>query len=1195
MLLLLNDTPPQCRRKNILKAIRERINRGENKEALDMIQEQLKAGMDDYTLLLFAGLTYTKLNNLQTAVEFFRKAIDKEKEQLPAWQGLYKTITDEKWEAPVDDFSLEVVDRLIQLSQSDCDKLAEYKRVRQRFLLKLGKFDVLLAEEGDDLFPNDDERKWALTSLSSTTDKTEARELARKLIVQARQISENDASFDWVLCTLHSKVSSYKEYSQSVVDHARRFPDHELRQIEHELYSIFGNRLLSSKRGLTSDLRELSELCSKWLLKPTSTLKGQNEFSAKVYKYLADGKLNEAFDFIMQDSDKIEILPLLAVTLFVYRELGQFNKIIKLMDRIDIAFVPEKLRRPVQELQIIAKFKLAETDDEFREIVATLKKTFGEDPAQFCSTKLKQIYFKSLIKVGEIRDVEQLETLLKDTFHEDDAVEGCSNANAAFQLQSFLNLHINGNLDLAREQIRQAMTSENKDRHPSDECEDILLLARILVAKGQRQLANTQLVLAAQKDPYNAEVFQVLAENMFATNTNPQKARACAERAKLLNPGSEKIAKLLHDIYAKQNIDDSTRLSSLHSLLLERPNSEWALRQSVLIEVNLGKLDLAVEKIQKLIRARSNATDSTPEGQIDENRREMCALWIFLSEAYKQKGNLQSAVRACKSALDIDPENYTAKLQLIQLHQGMGHYELAIEIGTELLSPDTTSALPENLRSHAEIIHIHSLVLYVTDESRTTQEQIERLPEIFALLDKLLQESSANCVLLQKIVAQIMGILLSFNDHTLTNCFEDLNLTQFSFPINSRVDVFKCKIRCLTRIVNERPAANSVWNELALAFLALHQHQPDQKLLDKCVECLRNAIHSTKSKLKRSEYWCTLGKVFLQAQNNYPKAQHCLIRAIQLNKHSDSAWCLLSLLYLKLNLLDEALRAMNQAQKINPQLMEAWIAHALHADLTNDPDTMDLFRHSIVLKPTETSIKKYAYYLMNYLRAGKVRDEGTMINFDIIKDLYYRCEPENHFMHAMALLAEHFWYLEEAAAYISSIKDHSLNGLETNRSRILIKSQCNAPNCSNQSGHIKSLKKLYDTPLADLKDLLLATSPMKSLFDAISSNDVAEFGRNYKSNYYPLLATAMIVFNLTLTPELFAVVESVRPLHKLADVYPPGMQSSKPEELLCQQQSEEDKVMVRHDHLSDKLFELLKEQSEQVPTSNAEVTDESSS
>ena len=83
-----------------------------------------------------------------------------------------------------------------------------------------------------------------------------------------------------------------------------------------------------------------------------------------------------------------------------------------------------------------------------------------------------------------------------------------------------------------------------------------------------------------------------------------------------------------------------------------------------MIEVNLGKLDSAVEKIQKLVRAKSNAIESAPEVQTEENKRELCALWIFLSEAYKQKGNLQSAVRACKSALDIYEANYTAKLQV---------------------------------------------------------------------------------------------------------------------------------------------------------------------------------------------------------------------------------------------------------------------------------------------------------------------------------------------------------------------------------------------------------------------------------------------------------------------------------------------------------------------------------------------------
>lgn len=67
-------------------------------------------------------------------------------------------------------------------------------------------------------------------------------------------------------------------------------------------------------------------------------------------------------------------------------------------------------------------------------------------------------------------------------------------------------------------------------------------------------MANTQLVLGAQKDPYNAEVFRLLAENMIASasSADAAKAKACAERAKLLNPSSQRTAKLLYEIQVKQ-------------------------------------------------------------------------------------------------------------------------------------------------------------------------------------------------------------------------------------------------------------------------------------------------------------------------------------------------------------------------------------------------------------------------------------------------------------------------------------------------------------------------------------------------------------------------------------------------------------------------------------------------------------------
>lgn len=95
-------------------------------------------------------------------------------------------------------------------------------------------------------------------------------------------------------------------------------------------------------------------------------------------------------------------------------------------------------------------------------------------------------------------------------------------------------------------------------------------------------------------------------------------------------------------------------MTKLESFLEHRPHSRWALRTAALLEIIRGKLDQAIEKLQKLTRV-STSTESTKETN---------ALWFFLGEAYKQKGNLQSAVRAFKTTLDSQPNNLTARLQV---------------------------------------------------------------------------------------------------------------------------------------------------------------------------------------------------------------------------------------------------------------------------------------------------------------------------------------------------------------------------------------------------------------------------------------------------------------------------------------------------------------------------------------------------
>lgn len=120
----------------------------------------------------------------------------------------------------------------------------------------------------------------------------------------------------------------------------------------------------------------------------------------------------------------------------------------------------------------------------------------------------------------------------------------------------------------------------------------------------------------------------------------------------------------------------------------------------------------------------------------------------------------------------LKKKNYCHKwtiFQMIQLHQGMGHYEQAVELSHSLLISKDFS-LPSALRSYAEILHAHSLVLFVTKDGCGAQEQLERLPQIFELLKRLF-EASSNCVLLQKMIAQIMGVLLRFWENNFSSKF----------------------------------------------------------------------------------------------------------------------------------------------------------------------------------------------------------------------------------------------------------------------------------------------------------------------------------------------------------------------------------------------------------------------------------------
>lgn len=100
-------------------------------------------------------------------------------------------------------------------------------------------------------------------------------------------------------------------------------------------------------------------------------------------------------------------------------------------------------------------------------------------------------------------------------------------------------------------------------------------------------------------------------------------------------------------------------LEVVENFLKVKPNSEWGLKQSTIFDINNKRFEAAIEKLQKLVRMKVTKNE--------ENKEELCVLWILLSEVYKQQRNYQSAIRTCKVILEEFPNNVSASLQVFKL------------------------------------------------------------------------------------------------------------------------------------------------------------------------------------------------------------------------------------------------------------------------------------------------------------------------------------------------------------------------------------------------------------------------------------------------------------------------------------------------------------------------------------------------
>ncbi|XP_031639243.1 tetratricopeptide repeat protein 37-like, partial [Contarinia nasturtii] len=209
-----------------------------------------------------------------------------------------------------------------------------------------------------------------------------------------------------------------------------------------------------------------------------------------------------------------------------------------------------------------------------------------------------------------------------------------------------------------------------------------------------------------------------------------------------------------------------------------------------------------------------------------------------------------------------------------------------------------------------------------------------------------------------KAVLTIPGSLANESDEFVTLCGDKL------FELASR---FYC------RAIKLSSSDLSLWYELSLNYynrsLKYGTTETRKKYLELAAETSKHIIKEAPHKWK---YWNLLGVICTTKDvQNLSLAQHCFIKALELDRKLAIVWTNLGVLYLSQGKIMLANTAFKQAQQSEPSFANAWTGQAQVAEILKPAETIDLLQHSITLSYNDESAIQYAYWVCMLLSDTK--------------------------------------------------------------------------------------------------------------------------------------------------------------------------------------------------------------------------------
>lgn len=197
--------------------------------------------------------------------------------------------------------------------------------------------------------------------------------------------------------------------------------------------------------------------------------------------------------------------------------------------------------------------------------------------------------------------------------------------------------------------------------------------------------------------------------------------------------------------------------------------------------------------------------------------------------------------------------------------------------------------------------------------------------------------------------------------------------------------------RFYCRAIKINSADDSLWYALALNYYNRAQRygtaETKKRFLGLAAEAVKHIIKESPTKWK---YWNLLGVICATREiNGLALAQHCFIKALELDKKLAIVWTNLGVLYLTQGPHVEKMAnmAFSQAQQSEPSYANAWTGQAQIAELHDRFDTIDLLQHSISLGYNDESAIRYANAICSLLDSSDSAGRDKRIQY-YIKNLH---------------------------------------------------------------------------------------------------------------------------------------------------------------------------------------------------------------